>query len=120
MSTKSELENYLKSEFGMVSEDGTIFVADYNLGNGRSQRAMAILDEDQLIVASPFAREGQVTADKIFDTAGLPVMKFGDLYCSARVFPMANLQTDEVDFMISVTTISADNLERELGLGDDF
>jgi len=120
MTTKSELENYLKSEFGMSKIEGETFGADFDLGDGRSQGVLAKIVDDQLIVASPFAEKGQVSADDVFEASHLPVLMMGDMYFAARIFPIADLQTEEVDYMISSAALTADGLEEKLGLGDDF
>ena len=120
MTTTSELENYLKSEFGMSRVEGETYGADFDLGDGRSQGVLAKIVDDQLVVASPFAQKGQVSADEVFEASQWPVLMMGDIYFSARIFPIADLQTEEVDYMIASTALTADGLEEKLGLGDDF
>mgnify|MGYP000754046062 CR=1 FL=1 len=119
MSTKAEIENYLKSEYGM-EQDGGVLVGRYETDGGRSQVVMAELTDDNVMFASPFARSSSISAEQVFAKANFPVMMIGDLYVTARIFPLANLQAEEVSFMLAATTLTADYLEQDLGLGDEF
>lgn len=124
MSTKAEIINYLKSEFGMEESESGNLVANYALEGDRTQQVIVGFKgdsgEEDIMVMSPFAKTGQVSAEKVLATANLPIMAAGDFLVSARLFPVANLQPEEVDYMVSIVTLHADHMEKELGLGDDL
>ena len=124
MSTKAEIVNYLKSEYGMEENESGSLVANFALENGRSQVVLVAFPgesgSEDILFMSPFAKIGQVAAEKVLSTSTLPVMSTEDFYVSARIFPVANLQPEEVDYMLTMVTLHADNMEQELGLGDDL
>lgn len=124
MPTKNEIISYLKAEHNMAENEGGSLVANYDLGNGRSQAVLVAFSgdsgEEDIMVMSPFAKMGQVSAEKVLSTTALPIMSSEEFYLSARVFPVANLQPEEVDYLLSIVTFHADHMEKELGLGDDL
>lgn len=125
MATKNELVNFLKNQHGMQEDEDGILTANYELEGGeRSQLALVTFDtfgdEETIYVMSAFAQIGQVSADKVFEETFFPVMTAGDYYVSARTLPIANLQPEEVTFLLGVTTAHADIMEQRLGLGDNF
>ena len=105
------------------NESGSL-VANFALEDGRSQVVLVAFPGDSgnedVMFMSPFAKIGQVTAEKVLNTSALPVMSTEDFYLSARLFPVANLQPEEVDYMLTMVTLHADAMEKELGLGDDL
>lgn len=124
MSTKAEIVNYLKSEFNMTENEDGFLSANYALEGERSQIVIVGFEGDSgdesILISSPFAEIGQVSAEKVLSAANLPVMNIGNYHVSARLFPVANLQPEEVAYLLGIVVGHADHMEQKLGLGDNL
>lgn len=124
MSTKAEIENYLKNEFNMREGEGDLLIANYALEGDRSQVVIVGFEGDSgdesILIMSPFAEIGQVSAEKVLSAANLPIMNMDEYHVSARLFPVANLQPEEVAYLLGIVVGHADHMEQKLGLGDNL
>jgi hypothetical protein len=122
MATKQEAIEYLKSKYNVEQQTDSAYTMawDYE-GAKRSQIVFIEFFDTYILVSSPFAKVGQISADQAFDS-GLPwgVVKSGGFYCFSHAVLLADLDSSELDVPLSIMATFADGYEDTLGLGDNL
>ena len=126
MATQQQVVKFIRDSYRVEGEtkDGqdTLLVLNLAFSNGRKQQAILGVDKN-LFVFSPFAQVGKVTADKVFKAHsgmrfGLAIL--GDHYCIISNCPIRDLDPSEIESFILLTCGLADEMERNLKLGDKY
>jgi hypothetical protein len=122
MATASEVIQYLKNTYQDMSQDGEVFTLRLGVGDGRSQLAIINVTDSFIMASSPFAKVGQISDSQALgaSSVGAPITVLGDYYVTTRVMMIKDIDPSEVQFVVEFTMASADNLEKELGLGDNI
>ncbi len=122
MASKIEVMNFLnqKYHFDQLTDNLVKFVFD--LDSGRSQVVFAYVDEDFLVISSPFASEDAITpnlAFKLAEDSLFGVKKIGGMFQVVHVVPTADIDESEIVMGLGLIARAADNLEASVG-GDGF
>lgn len=130
MATWPEVENFLTSNYKTEQLGDSFYKLTFSLDAGRSQMifVMGLGLEDphlaNLAFFSPFAKISQISPQTLVeimeDHSFLGFSRIGDWYTLKHVAPMSNLDANEIEWPMKYVTVAADNLELELGLGDDL
>lgn len=130
MATWREVVSYLTSNYEVDQVSPTLMKLVFGLDEGRSQmvfvEGLALDDPDAAIVSfiSPFAKTEQLSPKGLIDcmekNSALGIAIIGDWYALKNVAPLANLDANEIEWPLTYVTSFADQLERELNLGDDL
>lgn len=123
MATWNEVTNFLQG-LGMAEKDG-YWSGFYKWDDGRLQTIVAQKIDlegdavDGLMVASPFALVGDITADQALDLATIyGVRRFGGRYCLTDFVPIADLDDNEVLVTLQLLARLADSAEQKHSTGD--
>ncbi len=122
MATKIEVMNFLnqKYNFDQVSENLVKFVFDVE--SGRTQLVFAYVNDDFMVISSPFASEDAITpnlAFKLAEDSLFGIKKIGGMYQVTHVVPMADVDESEIVLGLALAANAADGLESSVG-GDGF
>lgn len=122
MATKNEVIQYLKSTYPDIVQDGEMYTIKFNVGDGRTQAVLILVLDSFIVAASAFARVGQITDSQALDASSLghPVTKLDGLYVTTRSMAIQDIDPAEITFVIELTTTAADEIEKSLGLGDNW
>ncbi len=121
MATRAEALNFIKSNFKVEDLGDDFLKMVWTFENGRSQLVFAEVRDSLVLVLSPIAEVGRVTADKILDISESVwgIIKRGDLYFLTHVILLENADANEISGPLEILAVHADELEEALGLGDD-
>ncbi len=130
MATWREVENYLSSNYQIEKIAPELIKMTFGLDGGRSQlvfvQGLGLDDPETAIVSfsSPFAKVGQITPQQLVacmsENSAVGVAILADMYMLKNVSPLQNLDANEIEWPLFFVTNFADDLEKELGLGDDL
>ena len=118
MATKIEVMNFLKQNFRFEHVSDNVVRFPYTYDDGRTQVVYARLDDQFMVIASPFAAEEDITpslAFKLADEVLLGITKLGGLYQVIHVVPLADVDEDEIILGLGLVADEADNLEKLVG-----
>lgn len=90
---------------------------------GRTQLVHVSDAESVIIIRSPIARVGEVSADQVMratDGRLLGVQMIGDLYLVASIVVLADMSEEELEKPLWFVALTADQLEQQLVLGDKY
>jgi hypothetical protein len=120
MATKSEVIQYLKNSYKDLNQDGEVYTLTLNVGDGRTQLAIINVTDEFLMASSPFAKVGQISDSQAIAASNVaaPITTLGSYYVTTRAMWIRDIDPSEVQFVIEFTMAAADNLEKDLGLGD--
>jgi hypothetical protein len=124
MATKAEVKAFLRANYSLeeVETDFYKFVFT-NSDNQRSQLLFASVDDVKLIVSSPFAPADKITSDKALEVSHdyvFGIKKFSSWYMFQTAIWVENLDPNEITDTLGAIAASADEVEDELGLGDNL
>jgi hypothetical protein len=126
MATRGDVLSILKKKIASIEElgDTGIFRFEWDLGQSRSQVVMLNMAENYMHIISPFAFEKDITADKAIaandSVWGLYKLNILSVYCLSHVVLLENADLNEIFEPLAAVAIAADEIERRLGLGDQF
>lgn len=122
MATAAEARAFVKQNFNVDEMDGGMLKMLWDLEDGRSQLVFVNVSEELMMVVSPIAKVGSISADKVFDANDnfWGIVKFGELYCLSHVILLANADANEIAQPLEMLAVLADKMENSLGLGDVF
>ena len=125
MATKSEVLDFIRTNYSVgknLTNQNDLLLLNFQTGTGRKQHAFVGVDNN-IMVFSPFAEVGQVSADKIFkahDGMRHGLALIADRYCIIANCPIRDLDPSEIEAFILLTASLADEMEQKLKLGDKF
>ncbi len=121
MATRAEALSFIKSNFQVEDLGDDFLKMVWTFENGRSQLVFAEVRDSLVLVLSPIAEVGRVTAEKILDVSESVwgIIKRGDLYFLTHVILLENADPNEISGPLEILAVHADELEEALGLGDD-
>jgi hypothetical protein len=122
MATKIEVMNFLnqKYDFDHVSDNMVKFV--FNVDGGRTQLVFAWVNDDFMVISSPFASEDAITpnlAFKLAEDSLFGIKKIAGMYQVTHVVPMGDVDESEIAIGLALVANAADGLESSVG-GDSF
>jgi hypothetical protein len=120
MATQNEVIQYLKTNYPELTQDGELYSLRFASGDGRTQNVVIQVTEKFLLAASAFATTDQLTDSQAIGVSNIatPVCKVGNFFMVSNVMMIQDIDPSEIQFVIEVTTLRADDLEKSLGLGD--
>lgn len=120
MATQNEVIQYLKTNYSELTQDGELYSLRFASGDGRTQNVVIQVTEKFLLAASAFATTDQLTDSQAIGVSNIstPVCKVGNFFMLSNVMMIQDIDPSEIHFVIEVTTLRADDLEKSLGLGD--
>ena len=122
MATRAEALAFIKGNFKVEDLGDDFLKLVWNFEDtGRSQLVFVEVRDSLLIVLSPIADVGAVSADKIIDLSEsiFGVVKRGELLCLTHVVLLENADANEIEAPLELVAVHADELEEALGLGDE-
>ena len=121
MATQSEVKKYVENQFE-VEFDGDFAIMGFDLGEGRSQKVIVLVTEDLLVTSSPFASTSSINDSQALAkaTSIAPIWKTDEYYATAKSRTLDGLDPEEITSQLALTCYTADALEKEFGLTDEF
>lgn len=129
MASWNELTNYIRANYKVHNDDGSIMSMVFDTGQGRSQVVIIALaknpntGEEWAHVASAIGGVGAVNleaaARQVNEYLCGGIVVIGDYVYVQHAVPLANLDTNEFVRPLSIVVDSADSLEQVLTGRDD-
>jgi hypothetical protein len=121
LATWAEVRSYIASKYIIANDSGNLLTINFQTEGGRSQVVFVSGDDDLIMFKSPFAKEGQVQPGKVIQMATVfGVVQVGDMYCVTHVQLTQTLDTPEIDVPLNLMAANADEIEKNLGLANNF
>jgi len=128
MATWPEVKEYIKANYVTTEESDSLLSLQFQTGRGRTQVVfvMGIEDAGPLNCArffSAFAKVEQISPYQLAELAKSSVFglaETGGLYGFVHNACLADLDASEIAVPMNAVTEHADNVERQLGLGDSL
>jgi hypothetical protein len=123
MATKAEVRAFLDKNYVLEEIEGGILKFVFRTDQDRTQLVFAVVDDVKAQFFSPFATTNDVSAEQALDAAdstSFGVKKFGSWYCIVNVNPLDNLDANEIEVSLNILSGIADEIEKNLGLGDNL
>lgn len=127
MATWQQVKSYIYANYKVANDSGDTLTLQFQTSGDRSQMIMlSHIDADNLssvFFMSPVAAWAQVSADRVLRaTEEFPVSirSTGDFIVAAHAQLLASIDEAEIDLPMALLVNQADQLERYLGLGDQF
>ena len=127
MATWQQVKSYIYGNYQVASDEGDHLTLVFQTEAGRSQMVMiAHISADEfssVIFSSPIAAWNQVAADRVLRaTEEIPagIRSIGDYIVAHHSQLLATIDEAEIDLPMALLVNQADQLERYLGLGDQF
>lgn len=128
MATWADLSGYIRTQYKIASDDGTVIKLIFSVGEGRSQVVLVaretLLEDEWAAIASPFAIASKVDLQEVLETAGGflagGVVKIGDNLWVRHSVPLAALDQSDFSEPLAFVTHAADILEQKFSSGDVF
>lgn len=121
MATPAEALSFLRSNF-KVEEDGNLVTMLWNLDGDRKQIVFVSVRESILVISSPIAEVGAVSAEQILkgNDSAWGVSLMGEYYMLNHIVLLENADANEIAIPVELVAINADKVQNALGLGDKF
>jgi len=123
MASKSETISFIKENYQVEQEGDSLILENFETEGGRTQTIYVHMHDGLMSVSSPFAKTDAITAEQAISAAEpeiLGITRVGPFYAVIHAVPLADLDPSEVNVAFALVTNSADDLEKGLGLGDNF
>lgn len=127
MATWQQVKNYIYANYQVSSDDGNLMMLQFMTEAGRSQMIQIVYIEAEefssVLFNSPIAEWTQVSADRVLRaTEEIPVgvRSIGDYIVAYHSQLIASIDEAEIDLPMALIVNQADQIERYLGLGDQF
>lgn len=127
VATWQQVKSYIYANYQVSSDSGDNMSLNFDTGAGRSQMIfIGYLDVGEfssVLFSSPFAKWGQVPADRILratEQVHASIRSIGDFIVVSHSQLLASIDESEIDWPITLMVSQADDLERILGVGDQF
>jgi len=127
MATWQQVKSYIYNNYTVATDDGDRIGLNFQLNGGRSQMVILVnLDADEfssLIMMSPVASWSQVSADRVLratEQVPVAIRSTGDLIVASHTQLLATIDEPEIDLSLQLLVSMADNLEKALGLGNQY
>ena len=121
MATQSEVKKYIENQFEVEFDEDAAAIR-FDLGQGRSQLVIVLVSEEFLVTSSPFAKTSSIDDSQALAkaTSIAPIWKMDDYYATAKSRTLDGLDPEEITSQLALTCYTADALEKEFGLTDEF
>lgn len=128
MATWQEVKNFIHTNYVVSNEQGNLLALEFQTDRGRSQLVFVsgIEGSDDLNSVrffSPFARVDQISPAQFAQLASNAIFGLAeqaDLYGFVHNAFLADLDASEIHVPMNYITMLADQVERQLGLGDNL
>lgn len=128
MATWQEVKDFIRSNYVVSSEEGSLMVLQFETDRGRSQLIFVggIENASELSSVrffSPFARVDQISPAQFAQLASGSVFGLAEsagMYGFVHNSFLADLDASEINVPMVAVTMNADQVERQLGLGDSL
>ena len=129
MATWDDVAIYLRTNYKIVEDKGTVLALVFDVGDGRSQLlhvsrgSMPSIDEDFAEIASPIADAASVDVAAVLKEASKLVIggivQYGEKLVLRHTVPLANVDANEFIGPLEVVTTVADMLEKKYTGSDE-
>ena len=123
MASWLSVKNFLHTNYTVQSDDGGTMSIIVPADTGRTQLVHVTDAETVVVIRSPIARVGEVTAEQVLRaTQGklLGAQMIGDLYLVASIVVLEDMSVEEFRTPLWFVALTADELEQQLVLGDKY
>jgi hypothetical protein len=123
MASKSETISFIKENYQVEQNGDSLILENFKTEGGRTQTIYVHMYDGLMSVSSPFAKTDAITAEQAISAAEpefLGITRVGSFYAVIHAVPLADLDPSEVNVAFALVTNTADDLEKGLGLGDNF
>lgn len=121
VATWAEVKKFIYQNNYQVNDDSNDLLTLQLEGNGRSQLVFVSAINQFLVIASPFARVGEIPPGKALTTGScFGSVQLGEIYALRHVALLETLDAPELDLAINQLAGEADRIEAELTGGDAF
>lgn len=128
MVTWHEVKEFIRRNYVVSSEQGNLLALEFQTDRGRSQLMFVSgiegsNDLDSVRFFSPFARTDQISPAQFAQLASDAIFGLAeqaDFYGFVHNAFLADLDASEIHVPMNYITALADQVERQLGLGDDL
>ena len=127
MATWQQVKSYIYSNYTVSNDDGVTLTLLFETEAGRSQMIMVgYVDAgnfSSVVFSSPVAEWSQVSADRVLratEGVGVGVRSIGNYIVAHHAQLAASIDEAEIDLPLVLIVNQADQLEKSLGLGDQF
>ena len=128
MATWAEVKNFIQTNYVVQNDEGSFMTLEFQTDRGRTQLifVLGIEGADELNSVrffSPFARVDQISPAQFAELAKSALFGLAEtagLYGFVHNSFLADLDASEINTPMLAVTQQADQVERQLGLGDNF
>ena len=122
MANREEVKSFIKENYDHEQVQENIFKLLLTRNSGRTQSIFAAVTEDELQVTSPVAWEASGDADRILDLnlSMFGLVKVNGAYGLKHNAFLKDIDESEIESAFFVLAFQADELEKALGLEDEF
>ena len=121
MASWNDVHSYITSNYEITEDTGTMLTLHFKTKSLRTQVVFVGGGDTMVIFSSPFARIGQVQPGKVLELASIfGVKQLGDFYCVTHVALTDTIDTSEIDIPLGLMADNADEIEKSLGLANNF
>lgn len=128
MATWADLSGYIRTQFKIARDDGTVIKLIFDVGDGRSQVVVVasetLADVEWAAIASPFAKAAGADLLEVLEVAGGflagGIVKIGDELWVRHSVPLPSLDREDFSEPLAFVTHAADILEQRFSSGDSY
>jgi hypothetical protein len=121
VATWTEVKKFIYQNNYQVNNDSNNLLTLELAGDGRSQLVFVSAFNQFLLIASPFAKVGDIPPGKALTTGScFGSVQLGDIYALRHVALLDTLDAAEINLAINELAGEADRIEAELTGGDTF
>lgn len=123
MATWTQVKQFLYQNYAVQSDDGDMMTLVIGVTDNRTQLVSVMMGDSIIIINSPVASVGEVTPERVLAaTEGclLGVKRLAGMYMVSAVAPVEDMNEEELNTPLLYAALTADGLERTLGIGDKY
>lgn len=123
MATWTQIKQFLYQNYTVQSDDGEMMTLVIGVMDNRTQLVTVMLGESSILINSPVASIGEVTAERMLAaTEGclLGVKRLAGMYMVSAVAPIGDMDEEELNTPLLYAALTADGIEQTLGIGDKY
>jgi len=122
MATQNDVFSYIQKNYRHEVTGAMTLKIEVPTDGLRSQMVYAAVTEHELQVTSPFAWQSRVSAEKVFETIDsmFGVVAINGAWALKHNVFIADIDESEIAKAFAVLAVHSDDLEKSLGLKDEF
>ena len=121
MATWQEVQGFIKSNYKVISDSGSLISMGFGFTDGRSQLIHVGPVGEWLRFASPVAKKAEVNVARLVEESKIfGVVDIGDYYALSHMQLLATVDAAEITEVLSFLAGVADEVEKAVTSGDEF